>query len=142
MRLGLRTKFFLYSNTVVAVSMLLVTVLLTLYERNELYRETVSRGVAVAEALAVPITNAFMYEEIGLITESGIIDNYIAEILSRDEPGVIAVWVVNPDGQILYTNRWDELGDQFDRPLDLDRLDEGARRGARSLAGTSRCARR
>jgi signal transduction histidine kinase len=127
MRLGLRTKFFLYSNTVVAVSMLLVTVLLTLYERNELYRETVSRGVAVAEALAVPITNAFMYEEIGLITESGIIDNYIAEILSRDEPGVIAVWVVNPDGQILYTNRWDELGDQFDRPLDLDRLDEGAR---------------
>ncbi len=120
MRLGLRTKFFLYSNTVVAVTMCLVTVLLMLYERNQLYRQTVSRGAAVAEALAVPITNAFMYEEIGLITESGIIDNYIAELLAWDEPGVIAVWVVDPEGKILYTNRWQELGDPFDRPLDVE----------------------
>ena len=82
--------------------------------------------MAVAEALAVPITNAFMYEEIGLITESGIIDNYIAEILASDEPGVLAVWVVDPDGRILYTNRWDELGDRFAGQLKVGDLDAGA----------------
>ena len=73
LRLGLRTKFFLYSNTLIVVTMGLVTLAGVSRERRAQYEAIVTRGRSVTEALAVPITDALMYEELGLVTETGLI---------------------------------------------------------------------
>ena len=43
-KLGLRIRFFLYSNTVIAVTMILVTVFGMMYQRRVLYDGIVERG--------------------------------------------------------------------------------------------------
>ncbi len=116
-RLGLRTKFFLYSNTLIVVTMGLVTILGVVHERNARYEAIVSRGRSVTEALAIPITDALMYEELGVVSETGLIENYISEILQRNEDLLRYVIVTDSDGIVTHSNRWELLGERFSRAL-------------------------
>lgn len=56
--LGLRTKFFLYSNTLIVATMSLVTVLSVVHERAARTEAIERRGRSIVEALAIPIAGA------------------------------------------------------------------------------------
>ena len=122
LRLGLRTKFFLYSNTLIVVTMGLVTIGGVTHERNARYEAIVSRGRSVTEALAIPITDALMYEELGVVSETGLIENYISEILQRNEDLLRYVIVTDADGIVTHSNRWELLGERFSRALGRDAI--------------------
>ncbi|MFH1176087.1 MAG: ATP-binding protein [Acidobacteriota bacterium] len=117
LRLGLRTKFFLYSNTLIVVTMGLVSVLALVHERRSRYEAIVSRGRSVTEALSIPITDALMYEELGLVLETGLIENYISEILERNRDLLRYVVVTDIAGKVTHSSRWEVLGRPFDRAL-------------------------
>ena len=117
LRLGLRTKFFLYSNTLIVVTMGLVGVLAVVHERQTQYDAIVSRGRSVTEALSIPITDALMYEELGLVVETGLIDNYTGEMIERNKDLVRYVIVADATGLVTHTNRWDLMGQPFKRAL-------------------------
>jgi two-component system, NtrC family, sensor kinase len=119
-RLGLRTKFFLYSNTLIVVTMGLVTMIAVSRERRAQYEAIVARGRSVTEALSIPITEALMYEEIGLVTESGLIENYISEMLDRNGDLLRYVVVTDARGRVTHSNRWELLGRHFERALGRD----------------------
>jgi two-component system NtrC family sensor kinase len=123
LRLGLRTKFFLYSNTLIVVTMGLVTLVGVAHERSSRYEAIVSRGKSVTEALAIPITDALMYEELNLVSETGLIDNYIDEILRRNKDLLRYVVVCDAEGTVIHSNRWALLGQPFRRALTRDSLD-------------------
>ncbi len=114
-RLGLRAKFFLYSNTLIVVTMTLVTALALAHEKQIRYEAIEKRGLSLTEALAIPITDALLYEEMGLVEESGLIENYIDEIQGRNRDLMRYVIVTDPRGIITHTNRWELLGRRFDR---------------------------
>jgi signal transduction histidine kinase len=116
-RLGLRPKFFLYSNTVIAITMGLATLLVVVHDRRRQYEALERRGRSVAEALAIPITDALMYEELGLAKDEGRIDNYITEILTRNLDQMRYVIVADADGVVTHSNRWELLGRPFERAL-------------------------
>ena len=116
-RLGLRTKFFLYSNTLIVVTMGLVSVLGVAHERATRYDAIVARGRSLTEALAIPVTDTLMYEQLGLVTESGLIENYISEILQKNKDLMRYVVVTDADGIVTHSNRWDLLGQEFPRAL-------------------------
>ncbi len=120
LRLGLRTKFFLYSNTLIVVTMGLVTVLQISRERRSQYDAIVTRGRSVTEALSIPITDALMYEELGLVTETGLIENYISEMLARNQDLLRYVVVADASGRVTHSNRWELLGKPFSRALKAD----------------------
>jgi signal transduction histidine kinase len=117
LHLGLRTKFFLYSNALIVVTMGLVTVLAISRERRAQYEAIVIRGRSVTEALSIPITDALMYEELGLVTETGLIENYISEMLERNHDLLRYVVVTDSQGRVTHSNRWQVLGKPFDRAL-------------------------
>jgi len=121
-RLGLRTKFFLYSNTLIVVTMGLVGVFAVLHERQTQYDSIVSRGRSVTEALSIPITDALLYEELGLVTETGLIDNYTSEIIERNKDLVRYVIVADYAGLVTHSNRWDLMGKPFRRALKPDSI--------------------
>jgi len=125
-RLGLRTKFFLYSNTLIFVTMGLVTLLGVSHERRSLYEAIESRARSIAEAVAVPITDALMYEELGLVTETGLIDNYISELLNRHPDLLRYVVVTDRQGIVSYSNRWELLGKPFQRGLTQEAVAGGS----------------
>jgi len=123
MRLGLRTKFFLYSNTLIVVTMGLFALLAIAHAQREQYKAIESRGRSVTEALAIPITDALMYEELGLVSESGLIENYISEILTRNQDLLRYVVVTDSHGVVTHSNRWSLLGQPFRRALGASSID-------------------
>ncbi len=124
MRLGLRTKFFLYSNTLIIVTMAVVAVLGITFERKSRYEAIVNRARSLTEIFAIPVTDALMYEDLGLVSESGLIEDTINEVVRRNRDLIRYVVVTEPSGRVSYSNRWELLGKQF--PRALDRGDVGA----------------
>ena len=70
MRLGIKAKFFLYSNSLVVVTMAIVTLLWVLHEKRSRYEAVAARGRSIAEVMAIPITDALMDEDHGLARRS------------------------------------------------------------------------
>ena len=116
-RLGLRVKFFLYSNSLIAVTMALVTFLGVRHEEEVQYEAIQRRARSVTEALSIPITDALMYQELGVVSETGLIDNIITEMLERNRDLLRYVVVVDPSGRTSHSSRWEELGRPFPRAL-------------------------
>jgi len=125
MRLGLRTKFFLYSNTLIAVTMGLVTVLGVMHERTARYEEIVSGARSLTEVLAIPITDALMYEELGVVSEGGLIENTIDEVVRRNRNLIRYVVVTDRSGRVTHSNRWVLLGKRFPRALGPEAVGAG-----------------
>ena len=71
--IGLRTKFFLYSNTLIVGTMLLVFTSGSGTSDDAVGGHR-ARGRSIVEALAIPITDALMYED-SLVAETGLIEN-------------------------------------------------------------------
>ena len=125
LRLSLRTKFFLYSNTLIIVTMGLVAVLGIVHERQARYEGIVSRARSLTEDLAIPITDALMYEELGLVSEGGLIESTIDEVVRRNRDLIRYVVVTDRTGRVTHTNRWELLGRPFPRALGPDAVERG-----------------
>ena len=124
-QLGLRVKFFLYSNTLIIVTMTLVTILLVVHERNTRYEAIERRSRSICEVMAIPITDALMYEDLGLILETGMIENNISEIQSRNRDLMRYVVVTDPEGRVTHSSDWALLGQTFERALGVQGVDGG-----------------
>jgi signal transduction histidine kinase len=116
-KLGLRIKFFLYSNTLIMVTMTLVTILLVVHERRERYDTIERRGRSICEVMAIPITDALMYEDLGLILETGLIDSLISEVQARNRDLMRYVVVTDTRGNVTHSSDWNLLGKKFERAL-------------------------
>jgi signal transduction histidine kinase len=123
-RFGLRTKFFLYSNTLIVVTMTIVTILAIVHERGSRYGAIERRGRSICEAMAIPITDALMYEELGLVAQHGLIDNFISEIQDLNRDLLLYVIVTDPDGRVIHSSDWRRLGHGFERALGPDAVGE------------------
>ena len=120
MRLGLRTKFFLHSNAVILVSISLATWMAVKHERRSRHEAIAQRGLSIAEVLSIPITDALLYQELGLIVEEGLIDNYVGEVMARNKDLVRYVVVMDAAGRVTHSTRWELLGRRYPRALGPD----------------------
>ncbi len=114
-KLGLRIRFFLYSNTVIAVTMTLVTVFGMMYERRVRYESIVDHGRSVVEAMAIPISDASRPDETGHGRASGLIENYIPEMMTRSREVMRYVVVTDTTGEITHSSRDHLVGSHFAR---------------------------
>jgi signal transduction histidine kinase len=117
-RLSLRTRFFLYSNTLIVVTMTVVAILAIAHERRVRYEAIERRGRSICEAMTIPITDALMYEDLGLSLQRGLIDDFISEIQKLNQDLMRYVVVTDPAGRVTHSNDWRLLGGTFDRALD------------------------
>ncbi len=127
LRLGLRTKFFLYSNTLIVVTMGLVIVLAAVHERQSRYDEIAGRGLSITDALSIPITDVLMYEDLGLVTEEGLIENYVSGVIEHNRDLVRYVIIADTKGTVTHSNRWNLLGHRFNRALDRTAIGQPSR---------------
>jgi len=120
-KLGLRIRFFLYSNTLIAVTMTLVAVLGTIHERRTLYEAIVSRGRSLAEAMAITISDL---EREHARSESGageLIDRFITEIMTRNQDVMRYVVVTDERGVVTHLSGHRREVRQLERALTPDR---------------------
>ena len=115
-KLGLRVRFFLYSNTLIVVTMTLVAVLGAMYQRRTLFDAIVGRGRSIVESMAVPITYVEGREHIGA-GERGLIERYIAEVMARNQDLMRYVMVTDGAGVVTHSSRSELVGRAFGRAL-------------------------
>jgi two-component system, NtrC family, sensor kinase len=137
-RLGLRSKFFVYSNALILVTVSLVTFLAVEHERESRYDAIAHRGLSMTEVLTISITDALLYQELGLIVEEGLIDNYVGEVLERNRDLVRYVVVTDRSGRVTHSNRWEMLGRRFERALGPDAIGKPSSSEISSYAGGER----
>jgi signal transduction histidine kinase len=115
-KLGLRIRFFLYSNTLIVVTMILVAVLGAMYQRRTLYDAIVGRGRSIVESMVVPITYVEGSEQVGAGT-TGLIERYLAEVMARNQDLMRYVVVTDKTGVVSHASRPAMVGWSFDRAL-------------------------
>jgi signal transduction histidine kinase len=116
-RLSLRIRFFLYSNTLIVVTMVIVATLAIAHERRSRYEAVERRGRSICEAMAIPITDALMYEDLGLVMQRGLIDSFILEMRELNRDLMRYVIVTDTAGKVTHSESWQQLGKPFQRAL-------------------------
>jgi len=127
-KLGLRIRFFLYSNTLIVVTMTLVAVLGAIYQRGIYFDAIASRGRSLVEAMAIPIT----YIENGAgVSETGLIERYVEEVMARNRDVMRYVVVTDGAGTVTHSSRPENMGRPFVRALAEESVGDNPQTGER-----------
>lgn len=110
---SIKTQFVLLALLLVAVSSILWGWWTWENERHLLYESLESEGKQLVASLASPIINALLYEEIGVIEEGGLLDNFIDEIMNNTGLSVMYAYVTDQNGKILAHNVYSEYGKTY-----------------------------
>lgn len=120
---SLRTRFM-----VIAVLLTLVISAIWGYwswqrERANLHQRLEREGAMLVSTMAIPIVNALLYEELGIIEEGGLLDNFVTEIMANPQLKPLYAIVIGSDGRVLAHNRLAEFGETYTDPLTQSALD-------------------
>lgn len=124
-RIGLRGRFMLLA--------VLLTLLFSLswggwtwLREKQLLQDKLSRqGELLVSSMAIPIINALLYEELGIIEEGGLLDNFVTDIMANEQLQPLYAMVINNEGRVLAHNRLTEYGEVYTDPITLAALKSG-----------------
>lgn len=88
-------------------------------EKDFLYERLSQKGEILVSAMAIPIINALLYEELGIISEGGLLDNFVADIMANELLRPLYAVVVDQEGKVLAHNRFSEYGNVYSDPSTL-----------------------
>jgi two-component system NtrC family sensor kinase len=111
-KLGLRAKFFLYSNAVIAVTMGLVALLAYVHDRGRAYDMIQHRDRQIAAALATLVTDTLERAEqrpFEAARYSARVDRWVQRIAGTGD-AVRYAFVTSPGGVVTHSSRADQLG--------------------------------
>ena len=93
-------------------------------ERRLLYESLEGEGKQMVTSLASPIVNALIYEEMGVIGEGGLLDNFIDEIMGNTGLPVVHAYVTDQNGKVLTHNNYSEYGKSYTDALTSAAINE------------------
>ncbi len=137
-RLGLRGRFFLYSNTLIAATMTIVTLFAMVHERNSQHEAIDQRGRSIADAMGILITDALGQKGSESLNSSGSIDGAISQILDRNQDLMRYVVVCDRVGRVIRATNRPLIGGFFPRALGAEAVGEAPVTGFRVGAGGDR----
>lgn len=137
-RLGLRGRFFLYSNTLIAATMTIVTLFAMVHERNSQHEAIDQRGRSIADAMGILITDALGQKGSESLNSSGSIDGAISQILDRNQDLMRYVVVCDRVGRVIRATDRPLIGGFFPRALGAEAVGEAPVTGFRVGAGGDR----
>lgn len=115
--ISIKTQFVLLAVLLVAASSALWGWWSWKNERHLLYVSLENEGKQMVTSLASPIINALLYEDMGVIEEGGLLDNFIEEIMNNAGFPVVHAFVTDQNGKVLAHNNYSEYGKNYDDPL-------------------------
>lgn len=125
---SLRTRFMLVALLLTLLISAIWSYWVWQHERAQLHSQIEQQGSILVSTMAIPIVNALLYEELGVIEEGGLLDNFVAEIMTNPQLKPLYAIVIGRDGRVLAHNRLAEFGVTYADPLTraaLDRRDVG-----------------
>ncbi|MDD5284836.1 MAG: ATP-binding protein [Desulfuromonadaceae bacterium] len=107
---GIKGKFVLTAALIVAISSIIWGSWAWRNENRLLYDRLVSNARSMATSLRTPIINALVYEEMGVIEEGGLLDNFVEEIVANKDFPALYAFVTDDKGKVLAHNHYMEYG--------------------------------
>lgn len=86
-------------------------------ERGQLHLQLEREGELLASTMSIPIINALLYQELGIIEEGGLLDNFIADLMDNQQLQPLYALVVDSESRVLAHNELIEYGEQLTDPL-------------------------
>ena len=120
----LQGKFTLFLSILIIATMSALAYWNISREKNLMQDVIVREGKALVESFAISCTNTMLYEEIGLVEEGGLLDNYISDLMQRKDLNIIYAMILDPKGKVVAHNSMREVGNSYQ--------DEVTRRGIAS----------
>lgn len=121
---SIKTQFVLLAMLLVALSSALWGWWAWKNERHLLYESLEGEGRQMVTSLASPIINALLYEEMGVIEEGGLLDNFIEEMMNNSGFPVVHAFVTDQDGKVLAHNNYAEYGKAYTDSLSRSAIAE------------------
>ena len=112
-RLGLEGKFVLLAAVVFILGSSIANRLVFSYERDVRLSTVEEKGTLLTEAMAISFTHTLLFEAIGLVEESGLLDSFIRGILEKQELDVRRVMVFDPQRRIIAHDDYQEYGKTY-----------------------------
>jgi signal transduction histidine kinase len=97
--------------------MSLVTLLAVVHERRSRLEAIERRGQSICEAMAIPINDVLMNDDLEPGAEKDIIENYIFEIQERNRDLMRYVAVTDAQGKVTHSSNRDLLGESLESAL-------------------------
>lgn len=120
--LGLRGRFMLLAVSLTLLFSLAWGGWTWTRERDLLHDKLDRQGELLVSSMAIPIINALLYEEMGIIEEGGLLDNFVTDIMANQKLHPIYAMVLDTDGRVLAHNRLTEYGEIYRDPATLAAL--------------------
>src|SRR4030043_1526818 len=54
-----------------------------------------------------------LYEEVGLVEEGGLLDNYISDLMQRNDLNIVYAMILDPEGKVVAHNSMIEVGNVY-----------------------------
>lgn len=106
-------KFTLYLSTFVIVIMSGLSFWTISREKELMENGIIREGIALVESLAISCTNTMLYEEVGLVDESGLLDNYISDLMKKNDLDIRYAMILNPQGEVIAHGSRAEVGNIY-----------------------------
>jgi len=109
----LQGKFTLFLSILIIATMSALAFWNISREKRLLQDAIAREGKALVESLAISCTNTMLYEEIGLVEEGGLLDNYISDLMQRRDLNIIYTMILDPKGKVIVHNAMVEVGNLY-----------------------------
>lgn len=115
----LKIKFITLFTLLIIGIMALNGMFIIIREQRLLMDKSISESTALVKSLAIPITNVFLYREIGLLHEEELLDNYIFQLMDEKWPIVFAIILDNQNRVVVHSDLR-EFGKYYSDPISLN----------------------
>ena len=109
----LQGRFTLYLSILIVVMMSGLSYWTISREKGLMEKAIIREGKALVESLAISCTNTMLYEEIGLVEEGGLLDNYINDLVQRKDLPIVYAMILDPKGKVIAHNILREVGNVY-----------------------------
>lgn len=97
---SLRGKAILTATFFIVMFMALTGYTILSREKALYLRDRENQARALVETAGINFTNAYLYQEVGLIEETGIVDRYITDLLSK-ERSILTIIIFDNSGKVI-----------------------------------------
>ena len=118
-RWNLKKRYIAYTTLLIITLMSVVGYVEKNREEKLLIEKTEQNGVTLVEALGISCINTLLYQELGLVEEGGLLDNYISQIMRNKELHVIYAMILNKNNMVIAHNDYREYSKMYTDPISL-----------------------
>ena len=115
--LRIQQKFVAVTTLFTVAALLLLGTATAVVSSRFLYQSVEKQGRLVADTVANLIVNELIYEQLGLVEEGGLIDNYVTELYQGRKLDYLFVAVLDSGGRVISHNDFSQYGKVYDRPV-------------------------